>query len=65
MQGSPNLKKASKGTVVVEKFRDRLRLRWRVSGERYSLSLGLEDTQENRKLAEAKAKQIESDITLI
>jgi len=62
MQGSPNLKKASKGTVVVENFRDRLRLRWRVSGERYSLSLGLEDTQENRKLAEAKAKQIESDI---
>ena len=54
--------KASKGTVVVENFRDRLRLRWRVAGQRYSLSLGLSDTKENRKLAEAKAQLIESDI---
>jgi integrase len=54
--------KASKGTVVVENFRDRLRLRWRVAGQRYSLSLGLLDTKENQKLAEAKAQLIESDI---
>ena len=48
--------KASKGTVVLENFRDRLRLRWRVAGQRYSLSLGLSDTKENRRLAEAKAQ---------
>ncbi|NEP55766.1 MAG: DUF3596 domain-containing protein, partial [Symploca sp. SIO2G7] len=54
--------KASKGTVVVENFRDRLRLRWRVAGQRYSLSLGLSDTKENRILAGAKAQLIESDI---
>ena len=54
--------KAQKGAVVVENFRDRLRLRFRVDGQRYSLSLGLADTSENRKLAEAKAKTIESDI---
>jgi integrase len=54
--------KASKGTVVVEKFKNRLRLRWRVTGERYCLSLGLPDTKESRKLAEVKARQIELDI---
>lgn len=53
--------KASKGSVVVESFKDRLRLRWRVSGKRYCLSLGLPDTQESRMLAELKARQIELD----
>ncbi|MDM9382583.1 tyrosine-type recombinase/integrase [Chlorogloeopsis sp. ULAP01] len=62
MEGGTTFKKASKGTVVVENFRNKLRLRWRFNRERYSLTLGLEDTAENRKLAEAKAKQIESDI---
>jgi integrase len=54
--------KASKGTVVVENFKDRLRLRWRVTGRRYCLSLGLPDTKESRKLAEMKARQIELDV---
>lgn len=54
--------KASKGIVVVESFKDRLRLRWRVSGKRYCLSLGLADKCENRKLAESLARQIELDI---
>ena len=54
--------KASKGSVVVENFKNRLRLRWRYLGKRFSLSLGLADTVENRKLAEAKAKTIESDM---
>lgn len=53
--------KASKGSVVVESFKDRLRLRWRVAGKRYCLSLGLPDTQESRMLAELKARQIELD----
>lgn len=54
--------KASKGTVVVENFKERLRLRWRVTRRRYCLSLGLPDTKESRKLAELKARQIELDI---
>ena len=54
--------KTSKGIVVVESFKDRLRLRWRVSGKRYCLSLGLADKCENRKLAESLARQIELDI---
>ncbi|MDF5722739.1 MAG: tyrosine-type recombinase/integrase [Rhizonema sp. PD37] len=62
MESRTNLKKFSKGTVTVENFRDRLRLRWRVNGLRYSLTLGLKDTTENRKLAEQKAHQIELDI---
>ena len=54
----------SKGSIVVEAFQGRLRLR--LSRElglrsRY-LTLGMNDTPENRKRAEAKAKQIESDI---
>jgi integrase len=53
--------KASKGSVVVESFKDRLRLRWRVAGKRYCLSLGLPDTPESRMLAELKARQIELD----
>jgi len=53
--------KASKGSVVVESFKDRLRLRWRVAGKRYCLSLGLPDTRESRMLAELKARQIELD----
>ena len=53
--------KASKGSVVVESFKDRLRLRWRVAGKRYCLSLGLPDTQESRMLAQLKARQIELD----
>ncbi|MDF5733805.1 MAG: DUF3596 domain-containing protein [Rhizonema sp. PD38] len=62
MESRTNLKKFSKGTVTVENFRDRLRLRWRVNGLRYSLTLGLKDTTENRKLAEQKAHQIKLDI---
>jgi integrase len=53
--------KASKGSVVVESFKDRLRLRWRVAGKRYCLSLGLPDTSESRMLAKLKARQIELD----
>lgn len=51
-----------KGAVSTEVFKNRLRLRFRVGGERYCIYLGLMDTPENRKLALAKAKLIESDI---
>jgi integrase len=57
--------KASKGSVGVETFQDRLKLRLPChlfGGKQKYLTLGMSDTSENRKLAEAKAKQIESDI---
>lgn len=55
-------KKSSKGTVALESFQGRLRLRFRVNGQRYALALGLPDTKENWKLGESKARQIELDI---
>lgn len=57
--------KAAKGTVGVEPFQGRLRLRLPRSlyaGKQKYLTLGLADTIENRKLAEQKARQIELDI---
>jgi integrase len=53
-------KKAAKGTVVVETIRDRLRLRWSYQGQRYYLYMELPDTITNQKVAEAKARLIES-----
>ena len=44
--------KSPKGTVSIESFRGRLRLRFRFNGERYSMSLGIPDTQSNRRVAE-------------
>lgn len=60
-------KRSSKGSVGVETFQNRLRLRLPrqlYDGKQKYLTLGLEDTFSNRKVAEAKAKQIESDIVL-
>ena len=57
--------KASKGSVGIESFQGRLRLRLPrqvYGGKQKYLSLGLDDTSENRVLANAKAKQIEADI---
>ena len=56
--------KNPKGTVSIESFRGRLRLRFRFNGERYSMSLGIPDTQSNRRVAEARARQIEDDMRL-
>jgi integrase len=57
--------KANKGSVGIESFQDRLRLRLprQVCGnnKRYMV-LGLADTPDNFKLAEQKAKEIELDI---
>ncbi|WAL61226.1 Arm DNA-binding domain-containing protein [Thermocoleostomius sinensis] len=55
-------KRQSKGMVSVISTHDRLQLRFHYGGRRYYLTLGLADTQVNRKVAEAKAKLIESDI---
>ncbi|PSB63830.1 site-specific integrase, partial [filamentous cyanobacterium CCP1] len=39
-----------------------LQLRFSYGGKRHYISVGLRDTPTNRKIAEAKAKLIESDI---
>lgn len=57
--------KSSKGSVGIESFQGRLRLRLPrtlYGGKQKYLTLGVADTQENRKAAEAKARQIELDI---
>lgn len=54
--------RASKGTVSITADRGWLRLRWRHAGKRFSLYIGLPDTKANRKIAEAKATQIELDL---
>ncbi len=59
--------KSLKGSVGIESFQGRLRLRLPrqlFEGKQKYLSLGLPDTDVNRKVAEAKAKLIESDIAL-
>lgn len=56
-----------KGTVGVESYQGRLRLRLPrqvFDGKQKYLSLGLSDTDTNRRVAEAKAKTIEADIAL-
>ncbi|MGK7947195.1 MAG: tyrosine-type recombinase/integrase [Microcystaceae cyanobacterium] len=57
--------KGSHGTVGIESFRGKLRLRLPRNlyyGKQKYLSLGLDDTLENRQIAEAKKREIESDI---
>ena len=68
MGRKPKRKKRSpKGSVTVESFRGRLRLRLPrqiFGGAKKYLSLYLPDTPDNRKVAMAKAQIIESDIAL-
>jgi integrase len=57
----------SKGTVSVEVFQGRLRLRLPrqlFEGKQKYLTLGLSDTKINLKIAEAKAQEIQTDIVL-
>lgn len=56
-------KKSTKGSVVVQAFRERLRLCWTFEGKRLYLYLGLPDSIANRKVAEMRARQIELDIS--
>ena len=53
--------KNQKGKVSVENFKNRIRLRWRYQGKRYSLSLGPYD-KINLKAASKVVLQIELDI---
>lgn len=59
---TPKRKKAAKGSVVVQVFKDRLRLRWSHQGTRYYLYLGLADSKVNRIVAEGRARLIEGDL---
>ncbi|MBD2439881.1 site-specific integrase [Nostoc sp. FACHB-110] len=55
----------TKGSVTVQSFQGRLRLRLPrqlFDGKQKFLTLGLDDTPGNRQIAEAKAKEIEKDI---
>lgn len=67
MQSSNHPPKSAKGTVGIESFQGRLRLHlpraWYGGRNKY-LSLGLDDTPENRVLAETKATQIAVDYKL-
>ncbi|NET36316.1 MAG: tyrosine-type recombinase/integrase [Cyanothece sp. SIO1E1] len=58
----PKRKKAPKGTVSVQVFKERLRLCWSYQSKRYFLYMGLPDSKVNRIVAEGKAKIIEGDI---
>jgi integrase len=60
--GGRGMGKAAKGSVSVQAIRGRLRLRWRVDGEPYTLSLGYPDQPKYQSVAILKAKQIEQDI---
>lgn len=60
--GDMTIQKSLKGTVQVEEYQERLRLRWRYSGKRYALAIGLPATKVNRKVAQQKSTQIEMDI---
>ncbi|MBW4689325.1 MAG: DUF3596 domain-containing protein [Komarekiella atlantica HA4396-MV6] len=55
----------TKGSVTVQSFQGRLRLRLPrqlFGGQQKFLTLGLDDTPGNHQIAEAKAKEIEKDI---
>lgn len=62
MQSKSSSSKATKGSVVVFNSHNRLQLRFRFGGERRYISLGLADSQLNRRFAELKAAEIEQDI---
>jgi integrase len=67
MSTSNSSAKNAKGSVSIEAFQGRLRLRLPrqlFDGKQKYLTLGLPDTVVNRRLAEAKAMLLESDIKL-
>jgi integrase len=61
-QSKVSPRRAFKGTVQIKVSNDRLQLVFSFLGKRHYLSLGLHDTLINRKVAEAKARQIELDM---
>lgn len=61
-RSSANSLRSHKGEVSVIENRGWLRLRQRVDGKRYALSLGLPVSRAKRAIAEQKAEQIGDDI---
>lgn len=51
------------GRITLERYKNKLRLRWMLDRKSYSLSCG-NDTKEGLKIARAKAQAIDSDIAL-
>jgi integrase len=62
MYSSSLPRKASKGSVQIKVSNGRLQLVFSYQGKRRYISLGFDDTVQNRKLAELKARQIELDL---
>lgn len=62
MYSKDTQRKASKGSVQVKVSNGRLQLVFSHAGKRHYLSLGYPDSKQNRRIAEGKAKLIESDI---
>ena len=62
MHSSNSDRKASKGSVQIKISNGRLQLVFSHAGKRHYISLGFDDTHQNRKLAELKARQIDLDI---
>jgi integrase len=54
--------KTPRGSIAIENRENRIRLRWNLDGDRYCLSLGLNYTKVNLKVAQQVANQIELDI---
>ncbi len=54
--------KASKGAVAIVSDQGRLKLRFRVHGQRRSFALGYPDTEKYRKLAASKAAELQADL---
>ncbi len=55
-------KRSGRGTVAISPYKGRLRLRWSYEGERFTLGLGVPDSEVNRIAARIKATTIEGDI---
>jgi integrase len=62
VQESKEKDRYRKGSVAIIVSNGWLQLRFNWGGKRHYLSLGLQESKANRKVAEAKAKLIESDI---
>ncbi len=50
------------GSITIECVNGKLRLRFRVFGNHYTIPLGVSESVENWKLAEIKAKELETDV---
>jgi len=56
--------KGTKGTVGIDEFKNRLRMRWRHEGKRYTFYIGLPASKINYQVAKKKALEIEQILFL-